>query len=142
MSQARIGGKHFEVLARTGEDDFGMREGLFGGGEEHAGDRDIRAEGDAGQDDDPRRFERHAARLANALIPHEVCPRNHWREQARVDIAEGRLEAIAEALDQNSKEGLGAGLFEELSWKFRGRIAGDTPGKHFARDLVTRSTSQ
>jgi hypothetical protein len=78
MGQARIGGKHFEILSGAGEDDFGMREGLLGGGEENAGDRDIGTEGHAGEHNDPRRFVSHAVRLANALIPLQVCARNHW----------------------------------------------------------------
>jgi hypothetical protein len=142
MSQARVRREHLEVLARTGEDDFSPREGLFGGSEEYACHCDIRPEGHAGENNDPCRFVRYAARPANALIPREVGPWNRLREEARVDIAQGGLEAVAEALYEDSKERLGAGFLQQYARKFHGRISGDALLQHFARDLVTRSTSQ
>ena len=44
MSQALVGGEHLEILARAGEDDLGVREGLFGGSEQYTGHGDVRAQ--------------------------------------------------------------------------------------------------
>ena len=68
MTQARVGGEQLEVLARAGEHDFGIREGLLGGGEQHAGNRDIRPEGDAGEHQNAPRLVRDGARAAHALV--------------------------------------------------------------------------
>jgi hypothetical protein len=142
VSQARVGGEHLEILAGPGEHDFGLWEGLFGGVHQDAGHRDVRAQRHAGEHNHPGGCASDRARAADAIIAREVGSRNRLREQARINIAQGGLEAVAQALYENSKEGFGAGFFEQGSRKAPGRISGDTALQQRLREELTRSTSQ
>ncbi len=146
MTQSGIGGEQFEVFARAGEDDFGFREGLFGGGEQDAGDRDVRAEGDAGEHEYTLRLPRYRTGTADTIVTRHqsggVLTGNSLRKQVRVDIAQGGFEAVSKALYEDSKQRFGTGLFEQRVGKALGRVAGDAAVQQKLREELTRSTCQ
>ena len=96
MPNARIGGEHLVVFVRPHKDGLGVREALQGGGEHHARDGDIGAQGDAREHVDAARASANHARAPHALVTrHQRFGvafaggiRNRLREKARVDVAQ------------------------------------------------------
>jgi hypothetical protein len=83
------------VLVRSDEYDLGIGPAAARGVHNHAGDRYIGAERYAREHENPaRRFE-DRARDADTEVAIEIRAGNGLREQARVNVAERGLEAVA-----------------------------------------------
>jgi len=103
VAEARVGGEELEILAWADKNDFGFWETLLRGIHEHTGDGDIRAERDAREHKHAARLDGHGARTAHASVTGGVGAGNRLREEARVDVAQGGLEAVAQTLGQNAE---------------------------------------
>ncbi len=112
---ARGGGEEFVIFVRPGEDDARFGERAAGGVEQDAGDGDVGAEGDAGEDEDfadGTRVAFEALGAADALVAVTKVigvelagdAGDHLRKQIGVNVAEARLEEIGEALGDDAKK--------------------------------------
>jgi hypothetical protein len=116
MFQARIAGEQLPVLARAGKQDAGAREAAFGGIQQHAGHRHIGPQGHPGQHKNRFGLVPAYARNADTAIARgEFCRVHPWRgfgnglrHEVRVEVAQGRLEAVRQAFHDDAQQRFGA----------------------------------
>src|SRR6185437_2931848 len=114
VGDSRVSGKEFVVFGGGGEDDAGVREALFGGVEQDAGDGDVGAEGDTGENADGsgRGIGGDWVGMADSLVAGFEIGSDGGGEEVRVGVAEGGVEAVREAFGEDAEERGRSGVFE------------------------------